>query len=276
MSEQLYDPQAPEGDKSSSDVYFSKKDLKVFAIGLVSLAVILYPFYQFGVRSSEKARCSANMKAMMDAMNLYAESKDDRFPPLYRTGNNREPGLGDTGKPYTWADDIQPLMNKRYSFQCPSAKPDELVSSEDPETSQSVLKTSYGMYAPYSGYTRSLIANPDTTAIVAETSNQGAQGTFDPVPLKDEKGNAVPDGMVIGWDDSNEEPSSASKFVTRLSYPETRNGDFKKDGISRHDAGIHVLTVTGERLTLPPSAARVEHRFGSIQGLWAPPLLRKT
>jgi len=279
MSDHAFDPQAPEGDASVANIYFSKKDIRVLGIGLVVLGIVLYPFYQYGVRQSEKARCSANMKAMMDAMNLYAEAKEDRFPPLYRTGNNGQPGLGNTGKPYTWADDVQPLMNPRYSFQCPSTKPDEFVHNEDPNSSKGELKSSYGMYAPYSAYSRSLIANPDQTAIIAETSNQGAQGSYDPIPLKDDQGNPVPDGMVIGWDNSNDEPNAATRFVTRLSYGDSASGKFSKDGPSRHDNGIHILTVTGERLTLPPSAARVEHRTANtadIQGLWATPVVRRS
>jgi hypothetical protein len=274
MSNDLYDPQAPEGDMSGRSAYISKKDIKVIAIAIVLIGVALYPIWQYQVRQSEKARCTGNMKAISDALNLYAEDKEDRFPPLYRTGKGDLPGLGDTHLPYTWCDDIAPLMNKRYSFVCPAAVSGEAVTSENPSSDKSNLKTTYGMYLPYSGYPRSLVPNPDEAAVVAETSNLGAATSYDPVQMKDENGTLLPDGFVIGWDNSNTEPNSKTKFVTRLAYPGTDSGKFSKDGLSRHDSGIHIMTASGEVRTLGPEAAEFHQRKGSFTGLWAPPIVR--
>jgi hypothetical protein len=273
MSNEPYDPQAPEGDSSGRGDYISKKDIKVIAVVLVVLAIAIYPIYQYQVRQSEKSRCTANMKAISDALGMYAEYKDDRFPPLYRTGRGTVPGLGDTGLTYTWCDDIQPLMSKRYSFVCPAAKDNEAVVSESPSSLRGTLRTTYGMYFPYSGFSRSLVQDPDTAAIVGETSNLGATGTYDPMKMKDDQGRDLPDGFVIGWNDSNTMADANTKFVTRLAFPGSENGVFDKDGASRHDGGIHILSASGELRTLKPPAAEFHRSAGSFSGIWAPPLV---
>ncbi len=274
MSNDLYDPQAPEGASPVGSAYISKKDIKAIAIAAVVLTIVLYPIYQYQVRQSEKSRCTANMKAITEALNMYAEYKDERFPPIYRTGKGDVPGLGPTNLPYTWCDDISTLMSKRYSFVCPSAAPSEIVTSEDATNSAGTLKTSYGMYLPYSGYQKSLVANPDQSAIVAETSNNGAVESYDPLKMKDDSGNPLPDGFVIAWDNSNTEPDEKTKYVSRLAYPGSDGGKFTKDGRSRHDTGIHILTASGEVRTLPPVAAEFHQRLGSFTGLWAPPTVK--
>jgi hypothetical protein len=274
MSTEAYDPNAPEGDSQGKSAYLSKKDLKTIGIVGVVLGLGLYPIYQYGVRQSEKSRCKADMKSVSEALNLYAEAKDDRFPPLYRTGDNNLPGLGANDLAYTWCDDVAPLMSKRYSFVCPSAKPEDLTTMESPTSSRETLKTSYGLYAPYGAYPRSLIATPDQAGLLGETSNRGANGSYDPMLMKDDKGRPLPDGFVIAWDNSNFEPNAQTRYVTHLAFPETSNGKFRKDGPSRHDGGIHVMTVTGEILTVPQTAARFEQRGNTSTGLWAMPTIR--
>jgi hypothetical protein len=274
MSTDRYDPTNPEGDPSSSNPYLTKKDVKVIGIIIVALGIVLYPMYRYGVRQSEKERCSMNMKAISEALNLYAEAHEGRYPPVYRTGDGNAPGFGETGRAYTWCDDIAPFMNKRVSFICPSSDPSEAATMEDPTDSSRVLKTTYGMYAPYGGYPISLIANPDDTALIAETSNLGSAGSYDPMKFKAPDGSFMPDGFVIGWDNSNDAPNAQTKSVTRLAYRDTANGVFKKDGESRHDNGIHVMTANGARQTLPPTAALIERPMGQITGLWTIPLVR--
>jgi len=271
MDSDNYDPLAPEGDTGARSAYISRKDFKVIGIILVLLTAGLYPIYRYQVRQAQKSICTSNMKAIYDAVNMYAESKDDRFPPIYRTGEGILPGLGDSGKPYTWCDDIQPLMSKRYSFICPSADKDDLSTCESPSSSTGILQSSYGMYFPYSAYNRSLIADPDQTAVFAETSNQGGNDSYDPLKMTDSHGTVLPDGFVIGWDDSNAAPDGQTRFVTRLAYPGSSQGKFSKSGESRHDGGIHVLMASGELRLLGPESARFEHSAGSFTGLWAPP-----
>lgn len=269
----MYDPTAPEGDSPARSQYISKKDIKVIAIVLVALAAGLYPIYRYQVRQAQQSICISNMKAIYDAVNMYAESKDDRFPPIYRTGEGNMPGLGDSGRPYTWCDDVQPLMSKRYSFVCPAADKDELATCESPMSTVGVLTTSYGMYYPYSAYVRSLVPNPDQAAVFAETSNLGSNDTYDPLKMVDSHGMTLPDGFVIGWNNSNSEPDASTKFVTRLAYPGSNGGVFLKNGDARHPGGIHVLSASGELRLLPPPAAEIERGPGGITGIWAPPLV---
>ena len=273
MDTEIYDPLAPEGDSSARNQYISRKDFKVIGIVLVLLGLGLYPIYRYQVRQAEKSICTSNMKAVFDAVNMYAESKDDRFPPIYRTGEGILPGLGDSGKPYTWCDDVQPLMNKRFSFVCPAAGKDEVATCENPTSTNGVLQTSYGMYFPYSAYPRSLVPNPDQAAVFAETSNLGSNGSYDPQRMVDSHGTTIPDGFVIGWDDGNSAPDAKTRFVTRLAYPGSGDGVFSKTGDARHDGGIHVMSVSGQVRLLPPSSAGFEHGIGSSAGIWSPPVV---
>lgn len=271
-----YDPNAPEGDVRRGSQYMSRKDIKILAGLVVLLVILLYPVYQTGVRNSEKVRCIGNMKAMYDAMAQYADQHDGRFPPVYRTGVGLEPGLGDSGRPYTWASDIQGYMNTRASFVCPSAKKNEVVPSEDSTKLAKILPTTYGMYAPYGGYLQNLIDNPDQTIILAETSNLGSQTSYDPIKF-DGGGKELSDGFEIGWSDSNEEGSASSLSVTRLAFRKTSTGDFKSgDAAGRHDAGIHVVTASGERRILTPAMAQILLRDKLPSGMWTiPPIVHR-
>ena len=271
-----FDPNAPEGDVRRGSQYMSRRDMKILGGMVVGLMIILYPIYQIGVKNSEKARCTVNMKAMYDAMAQYADQHDGRFPPVFRTGTGLEPGLGDTGRPYTWASDIQGYMNGRASFVCPSAKKDEIVANEDATSTTKILPTTYGMYAPYGGYLQTLIENPDKTVILAETSNLGSQTSYDPVKFG-EVGKEIADGFVVGWSDSNEDGSLGSRSVTRLAFRGTGGGNFiSPDAVGRHDAGIHVVTAAGERRILSPAMAQIEFRDKEPSGIWTtPPVTHK-
>lgn len=269
---QPYDPTAPEGDAGGNQ-YLSKKDLRILVVVLVLLGFALYPMYLYGLRSRDKSLCTQNMKAIFDALHLYAVDHDDGLPPVYRTGNGDMPGLGASGKPYTWASDIAPYMNVRSSFVCPAADPSENVHAEDQKTLKGDVPMSYGMYAPYGGFKTFNIENPEQTVIVAETSNDGAQTSYDPLPF--DKGRQVPDGFLIGWDNSNDQASSASRFVTRLAFRETSNGLFGSKAYGRHDNGIHALTASGERLNLKPDNAVIVQQDRLPGGFWRVPALRR-
>jgi hypothetical protein len=242
---------------------------------MILLIICLLPIYNMGVKNSEKARCTQNMKAIYEAMGLYTKDHDDGLPPLYRANDQFAPLLGpDTKRAYTWASDIQGYMGPRANFVCPSAKPDEIVQVEDPKSDKDTVPMSYGMYAPYGGVKVYNIENPEQTILIAETSNQGSQTSYDPVKF-DDNGTALPDGFVIGWDDSNFEGSAQSKTVTRLAFRKTDGGAFTKEAESRHDAGIHALTASGQRLILQPKDAIIKQRDKLPGGMWAVPPARR-
>lgn len=271
---QAYDPNAIDGDANRGSAYVSRKDFRVIIVGVAALALMLVPVYKVLERNSEKARCANNMAAIANGIGQYAALHDDRFPPLMRTAGDA-PDLGEKGLPFTWASDVQEFMNSRASFACPSALPEETVVTESLKGAR--LPVSYGMYAPYSGYLRSMIDDPDMTIIVAETSNYGSANTFNPTPFKDAQGKDVPfDGFAIGLDDQNWYGTESSKYVTRLAFPDSAGGKFAEKGPARHDGGIHAITATGSASPLlKPNDATVIKRFGLPGGIWTVPPISK-
>jgi hypothetical protein len=272
-----YDPTAPEGEGQRGAGYVTKKDIRVIGIAMAVLAAILFPIYKLLERSSQSSRCLLNMKAMAAALNEYAEQHDDRFPPLMRTLLNGSPDLGETGLPYTWASDVSGFMNPRASFRCPTAAEPEVAYVEGRDGNR--LPVTYGMYSPYGAFLRAIVNDPDQTILIAETSNFGALDTFNPQPFLDLEGNKIPfDGFVIGWNDSNFQPSESSSAATRLAFPNSADGQFKKDGPMRHDAGIHAIVISGAAApALNPSQAKTEMRFGLPTGIWeAPPVSKRS
>jgi len=276
-NDEAYDPTAPESDAPKSSAYVTKKDAKIVAVAIVVLGVLMYPVYIVLLKRSEKARCINNMHGMMAAINEYAVQNDDKFPPLYDAGPNDEPMAQSSGAPFTWASNLQEYMGARVTFQCPSAQDDTLTRSQDTHTPSKSFALSYGMFAPMGTFNRSLVEDPDEAALIAETDNRGSENSYDPLPFKDASGNTLPyDGMVVGWDNDNFDATDATKYVTRLAFPDSAGAKFEKDGGGRHDEGSFVLTVTGQLRTVKPTFARVQRRYGKyLYGPWPMPITAK-
>ncbi len=273
LDQQGFDPNAPEGDIRVRSQYVSKKDVKVVVTALVILSILLYPVYQYMKGESEKSRCKANLKAIGEALALYAQNHDDRLPPLGATDSNGNLQLDASGLPYTWIDDASAFLNARAGLTCPSAQPNELTSMQHPTEMGKKLESTYGMYAPYASALLSIVENPDEQIVVGETSNFGASGSYDPLPLKDSSGKvAGNDGFVIGWNNDNLNPTSSTDAVTRLAYPGTSNGTFREGGETRHPKGNFYLNATGGLMALPPSGAVVHIRGGMPALPWAVPV----
>lgn len=267
-----YDPNAPEGAEGGSSQYVSKKDVRVAIAGVILLGVLAYPIYKLLERNAQRSVCATNMGAISKAILQYAEMHDERFPPIMRTGPNNEPDLGTSGHPYTWASDVSELMSPRASFKCPAATPEEITKVEGRE---STIDLTYGMYEPYGGYLRTIVPSPEQTVLIAETSNLGALGTFDPLPYKNLSGAVVPyDGFVVGWNNTNSDPDGSSNMASRLAFPESSGGKFLKTGPTRHNGGIHALNCSGALLPLlKPSDGIIPIKRGLPGGMWeAPPL----
>ncbi len=274
--EQGYDPQAPEGAAPGHSAYVTRKDVKIVGIFLVILAVLSYPVFKVLVRYSERTRCTFNMKSLFDATSQYAIQNDEKFPPLYDTGPADEPMLQTSGAPYTWASTLKEYTSPRASARCPSALPEELSWTQDPKVAQRSYALSYGMFAPMGAFNRSQVEDPDEAVLIGETSNRGANGTYDPLPFLDAGGKPVPyDGSVIGWNNDNFDGNEKTKYVTRLAFPDTATANFKKEGEGRHDDGTLVLTVSGHIRPVRPDAARVTRRYGNLYGVWPMPINAK-
>lgn len=258
----IYDPTAPDGDANRGSQYVNKRDIRVVAVALLVLAAAAYPLFLNMVRRAHRSICANNMAGISIAVQQYAVLHDDRFPPIMRT-NGFEPDLGDSGHPYTWASDVDELMNPRASFKCPAATDSEVTWIEG---RQKLIPLTYGMYQPFGGTLRTIVANPDQSVLIAETSNGGKGETYDPVPFK-----AGFDGFLVGWNDSNETPGNSSQAVTRLAFPKTEAGKFLRDGDMRHEKGIHGLNCNGAMIFLKPTDAYTHIQHGLPSGLWQIP-----
>lgn len=263
-----YDPDAIESSPGKSG-YMTRKDLKVIGIGLVVLALIMTPVYCGMKKQAELHLCTTNFGAISKAINQYAASWDERFPPVYATSEGELPLVDKKGRPSTWATLITPYMSPRSSFKCPSASDDEVVIAQHWSEGSIDVPMTYGMYAPFAGFSMANVYQPGQTALISETSNQGAMQTYDPMPFKDMSGKALPDGFLIAWDNSNSAFNRSTQHVTRLAYLETSNGVFKKLGPSRHEKGINVLFCDGHVELLGPEAASVRHLGQDLTGLWS-------
>jgi hypothetical protein len=277
--QEAYDPTAPEGASSAGSQYMSKKDVRNILLVIVVMLLALFPIYRMMEKNSEKTRCRQNIQAIFAALSQYATEYDERFPAIYAMGGENEPLLDRKGMPFTWAGVISQYMNKRQSFLCPTAIADEAeaVASMRKDGPEQELKKhpegsellTYGMYLAYNAFPITQVENPNNTVVVAETSNMGARGTFDPMPFKDSSGAVVPhDAFSIGWDNSNTAPTNTSTAVTRLAFYNAKGGEFKSDGEARHDIGIHALTASGSLVILKPDSAFYNH---TRPGRWAVP-----
>lgn len=260
-----YDPNAVEGDKSAGGQYVTGKDLKIWGIGLLVLGVMSYPVYQYLQKQSERARCSANLRAVYQALGLYAEQHDNRLPPLARTeADGVTPSLSESGLPYTWVSDVAPFMNPRQSFVCPSASKEETVLNESGESTTASIPSTYGMYAPYAGALLSNVENPDDAIIVGETSNHAAAESLDPKPY----GAKLPDGFAIGWSNTNTDPDKTTASITRLAFPGSAKG---QPEAGRHGKFVWGLAASGELRQLTPEDVAYRNGLGAVNSHWKLP-----
>ena len=223
--------------------------------------VASYPVFGYLKGQSERARCSTNLRAVYQAINLYAEQHDYRFPPMARSeGDGVTPTLSETGRPYTWISDVTSFMNPRQSFLCPSADEQERVLNESPDSATATVPSAYGMYVPYGGVLTSIVESPDEVVLIADTSNGGARSTLDPLPFP----GGLPDGYAIGWSNSNTMPDKGTTSVTRLAFP-----DSAKEG--RHGKFIWAVSASGELLQLMPEDAAYRSELGGVNGHWRLP-----
>ncbi|MCW5939462.1 MAG: hypothetical protein KF884_01970 [Fimbriimonadaceae bacterium] len=248
--------------------YVSRKDIKWIVLILGVLTVILAPLYMDYRLQGEKAFCTQNMRAIGNAMTQYSIVNNDRFPPAYNRTAARTPALV-SGLPVTWSTQIEPYMTARQNFVCPTCKPEAKSRAVSITPGKGQHDCTYGMYRALSSAARNLIANPSQIVIVAETSNLGAEGVFNPLPFSNDPKADPYDGFLIGWDDSNDEFSTATRSVTRLAFAHTENGDFSSDRVRpRHDDIIHAVTAEGSLRSLRPSDALVKHLQPRLDGLW--------
>lgn len=267
-----YAADEPEGSRSPGSNYVNRATFLKLMAGVLLLFAILVPVYIKLKDESEVARCSLNLKNQWDALQLYAVNNDERMPPAFYPDGNGSP-VHVNGHPLTWASIVKPLMKDKISYKCPTAP--ETECSQIGGTKEKI-NLSYGMYAAMSMRINSDIRNPSVSILLAETSSNGTGNTFNPVPFLDEAGKAiVDDGFLIGYDSGNVPDSDtfrAAKYVTRLAFPDTKSGNFKYEGGSRHRKGVQAITFDGAKTWLTPDQAEVERRSkadSDLTGRWA-------
>lgn len=292
---------AAEEDRDSprGSAYASKKDIKWMLIGVGGLLLLLYPAYLYMLGISNVHVCASNLNAMYQAVSLYAQDNEGRFPPIAEEADPRTGApLMANGRLSTWMSQAFRYQPKESIYRCPAAADDELVPSEgrveNPTTHQMETRTilsSYGMYRPYGGAVSTNIERSSQTVIIAETSNRGAQGSYDPHPFLSPEGQPLPyDGFSIGWSGGNVSPtellakepdkSSAKKddkelakspdskddkeppqIITRLAFRQVgAKGDLSQ-AYGRHQF-IHGITADGNLLRLNKASMQVEMEKG--------------
>jgi len=259
-------------DEQPKGQYVTKRDFKVIVIVLVCLAVLLSPVYFVLKDGSDAYICKKNLNSISKALVLYSNDNDGKLPPAYVTINEQGAPYIENNAIYGWANLVDAYMKSDASFRCPKSTKEE--NYLDHHADGSLMEVSYGLYAPYAGYSLSDIEDADSVILVAEVCNRGANDTYDPHPILDADGNPAPyDAFVIGWSNGNLAPDETTTSVTRLAFPNSKGGTFDKDGSSRHPGGNHFLTATGRALSLPPSAAKVEWNKQKKKaiGIWMTP-----
>ncbi|RYG31109.1 hypothetical protein EON81_23600 [bacterium] len=259
-----YDPQAVDDSPAKSE-YFTRKDAKWLLLLIVVAVIAGYPLYKWGLEKRNKALCVGNIKALGEALNLYTESYDDRYPPLFESDAAGSPNVADGRTPVTWASFVYGQHNGRTSLVCPAAEENEASTTEWGGKPQPIT---YGLYAAHASVTRSTIDSPDDTILIAETTALGVLGSYDPLPYRDHAGQPVSDAYVIGWNNSNTAPNAQTKSVTRLAFRDTGNGTFGAESHSRHEGGIQAVTVSGRGLILTPSSSLTSWNVSTLRGQW--------
>jgi hypothetical protein len=261
-----YDVDAPEDSTPSKAAYFSKKDWRWIVGTLLALALLGTPLYFAFQQQRDKQVCATNMKAIWEGMMQYAALHDDRLPPIYEVGENGAPLLNSAGVPIVWASQIKQYVPARVDFDCPSAEPNERMTAYAEGGNVSLT---YGMYVAMGAEPHLLLAKEDDTALIVETSNNGSQGSFNPLPFRDAEGRVVPfDAFMAAYDDSNVELTPDSKWITRLAIRGVSKGYESKGSVPRHGKGIHVFYVNGTKGFLKAPNARVRNIFPDAEGPW--------
>lgn len=268
-----YDP--TESDDRPRSSHVSKKEILVVAVVLTVLIFVMWPVYVKFKGQRDKHVCKDQLLQISRGLLLYADENSGRLPPLYVMGDNFEPVLF-KGRANTWISLIAPgVKGEKAAFRCPGAEEAETAPNAAPG-GDTILST-YGLYGAMSSAPLEHVPNTASQVMVAETSNGGARGTYNPIPILDKAGKVMPDGFVIGLDNSNFLPDDSdmttfakSTAATRLAFYDTAKGDFTAEKIARHPTGIHVLFADGHIETVQAPFAHVTRatKSGEIIRAW--------
>ncbi|MCW5942144.1 MAG: hypothetical protein KIS66_07920 [Fimbriimonadaceae bacterium] len=265
-----FDADEPEGS-SVGRSHLSGRDLRILLAVFAVLIAIAIPVYGMLRAQAWEHTCTGNLKAISQALLLYREENNDRFPPTHVDVGGVEAPLLVEKRAITWATQTQPYMSERASFKCPASSPDENVPTQHLLDRAKNFESSYGLFAPRGAAAFSSLENPDVGVVVSETANHGARDTYNPNPLLDHDGKPSPlDGFVIGFEGGNGRTiGPEATHVTRLAFPGTAGGRFEQNGGARHPSGIRVLFASGRVAWITPERAKIERRFKLPTRFWS-------
>ncbi len=272
LSTEDFAPDAPEG--ASRSEYINRKDLKWIIIILVALGVVLTPVYLIMRGQQQRQACAGNLGQMYKGLYLYSQLNDDRLPPVYEMegdGTPRIQVLDGKDSVITWASHLGSHIPDRVRMSCPASSADENVPTlvyGRPGKDDAIEPVSYGMAVSLSSMPLGDLAAPNDTLLITESSDNGAQGSYNPLPFRRE-GKVVPfDGMAIGWDNSNSFPNAQTKAMTRLAFRNTSQGNFGADALGRHNLVNNAIMADGSLRFLSAADARVKIQRGRPSGIW--------
>lgn len=252
-----------EAEDRRKSQYISKRQLYLIVPVTLLVVFFAYFFYEYLRRQAEESVCRKNLNAVSTAMQLYLADNGDRFPPAFEMDGTGSPVIAKNAA-ISWVSKLDGYMTKRATFRCPSAQPEELSMNNGVPN----VPSTYGFYRLWELQPIGFMADPSSEVIVAETSNRGGATSFNPQPFMSDGKVAPYDGFLIGWDTGNESLDEDSRYVTRLAFPGTQGGRFRKDGLGRHVSGIFALLGDGHLRILKPNEARIERSSKNATGIW--------
>jgi hypothetical protein len=253
------------GDEEDRDVerrgtsYLNRRDFVILVAIVVIVVILAYVFiFRRWKDDRDFAVSKSNLAEMSQALALYAGANNDGLPPVYLAG------VSDEGRPFTWANQIFGYIGRPEVFGS-DATPEggaTLLTRFSPSGEASVVSLSYGMLSSADTARRYEIR--DETVILAESVGNGAEGSYNPLPL------GGPDGFMIGYDNSNGYPTSATRYVTRLGF--IGEGDAPLALRPLHGKGTLGIRADGSVVVFKSAsdAFRVSKQGKNPSGRWVP------
>lgn len=264
-----YDADEPEGSKSRGSGYTSFKDIKWIIVIIIVFIALSYPIYKAFAEQRNKHVCSTHLHGIGQAVLLYAALHDDRLPPLYAVGDNFSPALL-PDVPEVWASALSKYTTTSVEFRCPSATDEETMSAVNLNPDQPPLELTYGMYSAMSAIPYLLLSSQVDTVLFVETSNYGAEDSFNPVPYTTSDGVEVPfDAFSVAYNTGNFDFDSTTQWVTRLAFRGAGKSGYLGEGVrGRHKQGLNMIYLDGHRGLLQPDQAHVKYLSPDLVGRW--------
>src|SRR5688572_12548754 len=130
LQTEAFDPS--EVEEHSRGQYMTRKDLRNIIIGFAAILLLLWPVYSFLKKNTEEHLCKKNMKAIGDALALYAAQNEDHFPLAFEETypGSGIPRINEKGAAVCWVTAVAPYARDQSIFTCPTAEESELTLVE--------------------------------------------------------------------------------------------------------------------------------------------------